>query len=574
MKKFKTLFVALLLLSSVAALISSRKMERPKPIRPIAAIVPITMCSSFGEQFLDTTYRKPALFPEMGNLSYKVSTSSAEVQSFFDQGLKLVYGFNHWEAIQSFRHAAKLDPSCAMAYWGLALAYGPNLNDINPKEREKLAFDAIRKAQASKEKLSPVEKDLIQALSARYNGKAYDNRDSLNQAYAKKMLEVSKKYREDAEVQTITADAIMNTMPWDYWEKNGDPKPATVQAKMILEKIISLYPMHPGANHLYIHLVEASPNPSAGLKSAEVLETAIPGAGHLVHMPAHIYLRTGDYSKSIEANQRAVTVDEKYLSGSENSGMYRWAYYPHNIDFISYSSYMEGRSTLALQTAMKLAYKGNLMSASNPVFAQYFSVEPMIASVRFGKWNDILSLPTPDQDFIYANLIYRFAKGMALVRNGRLDEALANLLKLDSLSRLDTLTKIYFSFNPVSEIAKVPLSLLRGQVLIAENKMTEGLSALRQAVLAEDNLRYMEPPDWKLPSRQYLGTALMDNNQSLEASKIFAEDLIKNPGNGWSLYGVYQCQSKLGKTTEAAATNKKLQKAWSNADVKLMAPVF
>jgi tetratricopeptide (TPR) repeat protein len=573
MKKFKITLVAFLFLSSGAGLISWRQLEQPVIVMA-APIVPITMCSSFGDQLLDTTYRKPVLFAEMGNLSYKISTSSAEVQSFFDQGLKLVYGFNHWEAIQSFRHAAKLDPSCAMAYWGLALAYGPNLNDINPKDRENLAFNAIRKALASKQNLSEVEKDLIEALAARYNGKAYENRDSLNQAYAKKMIEVSKKYREDAEVQTITADAIMNTMPWDYWERNGEPKPATAQAKMILEKIIALYPMHPGANHLYIHLVEASPNPSAGLNSAKVLETAIPGAGHLVHMPAHIYLRTGDYSKSIEANQRAVGIDEKYLSGSQNAGMYRWAYYPHNIDFISYSSYMEGRSILALQTAMKLAYKGNLMSASNPVFAQYYSVEPMIASVRFGKWNDILSLPNPDQQFIYANLIYRFAKGMALVRNGRVDEAHGNLLKLDSISKLDTLTKIYFSFNPVSEIAKVPLNLLRGEILIAQNKMNEGLSALRQAVLAEESLRYMEPPDWKLPSRQYLGTALMHNNELIDAAKIFAEDLIKNPGNGWSLYGLYQCQTKLGKTTEAAATSKRLQKAWSNADVKLTTPVF
>jgi tetratricopeptide (TPR) repeat protein len=413
MKKFKIIFVVFLLLLSVGGLISWREFEQPKAVTSASAIVPIAMCSSFGDPFLDTIYRKPVLLADMGSLSYKVSTSSAEAQSFFDQGLKLVYGFNHWEAIQSFRHAAKLDPSCAMAYWGLALAYGPNLNDINPKDREKLAYDAIRKAQAAKGKLSEVEKDLIHALATRYNGKAYDNRDSLNQAYAAKMFEVSKKYRDDAEVQTIAADAIMNTMPWDYWEKDGDPKPATAQAKMILENIIKLYPLHPGTNHLYIHLVEASPNPSVGLKSAKVLESAMPGAGHLVHMPAHIYLRTGDYSKSIEANQRAVGVDEKYLSGSENSGMYRWAYYPHNIDFISYSSYMEGRSALALQTAMKLAYKGNLMSASNPVFAQYFSVEPMIASVRFGKWNDILSLPDPDKEYIYANVMYRFAKGMA-----------------------------------------------------------------------------------------------------------------------------------------------------------------
>jgi tetratricopeptide (TPR) repeat protein len=573
MKKTRLLFLSVFLLSSVI-LGSWKAYEKPAAKASPVKILPLTMCSSFANLTFDTTYREAFILPGLGGLTYKVSTKSQKAQEFFDQGLKLIYGFNHWEAIQSFRHATKLDPDCAMGYWGLALAYGPNLNDINPKDREKFAFDAIQQAKSKIKNCTSVEKDLILALSTRYNGKAYDNRDSLNQRYAESMLVVSKKYPSDPEVQTMAADAIMNTMPWDYWSKDGTPKPATTESKMILEKILKIYVKHPGANHLYIHLVEASSNPAQGLNSAKILETLMPGSGHLVHMPTHIYLRTGQYDRSIELNQRAVAADEKYLSQSENPGMYRWSYYPHNIDFISYSSYMEGRSNLGIQTAMKLAYKGNLMSASNPVFAQYFMVEPMIASVTFGKWEDILSLPKPDEQFVYANLIYRFARGMALARTNRIEEAAENSAKLDSIAKLDTLSQIYFSFNPISDIAKVPANLLKGEVLLKQKRVAQGLAALREAVAAEENLRYMEPPDWKIPSRHFLGAALTELSMFDEAAKVYQEDQLKYPGNGWSLYGLQLCQAKTGRTSEASATGKKLTASWKNADFKLRGSRF
>lgn len=532
---------------------------------------PITMCGTIGLNWLDTTVTSSRIIPGLGDLHYPITTRSLKAQEYFEQGLRLIYGFNHWEAIQSFREATRLDPNCAMAFWGLALAYGPNLNDVNPKDRERIAFESIQKAQAVKGSVSPVEQDLIDALASRYNGKAYDNRDSLNQSYAGAMQLLIKKYPNDPEVHTLCADAIMNTMPWDYWNKDGSPKPATAEAKAILENQLKKFPKHPGAHHLYIHLVEASPNPEQALPSAQFLETAMPGAGHIVHMPAHIYIRTGQYARSIELNQRAAKVDEAYLSNSANQGMYRMGYYPHNVDFISFSSYMEGRSALAIQTAMKLAYKGSMINKSNPVFAQYFGVEPLIAFTRFGKWEDILSLPAPDEDLIYSNILWRFSRGMAYTRTKEIAKANVELLKLDSLAKQDTLQTIYFSFNPVSSIAKVPLHILRGELLIAQGKSSEGIDVLREAVKLEDDLRYMEPPDWKIPTRHYLGAALLDAARYAEAEIIYLEDLKKNPDNGWSLTGLQQAQLRLGKKSEITATAKRFVKAWKNADVAIVA---
>jgi tetratricopeptide (TPR) repeat protein len=447
------------------------------------------------------------------------------------------------------------------------------LNDVNPADREKLAFESIQKAIARKQNATPVERDMIDAMAARYNGKSYTVRDSLNKAYADAMAVIAKKYPNDSEIQTLCADAIMNTMPWDYWLKDGSPKPETQQAKNILEATIRKFPQHPGAHHLYIHLVEAS-HPELALPSAKFLEDAMPGAGHLVHMPSHIYVRTGQYDRSVMLNQRASLVDEEYLANSSNRGMYRWGYYPHNVDFVVYSAYMEGRSSLAIQTALKLAYKGSLITNSNPAFAQYFTVEPLHAYVRFGKWNDILSLPDPDDAYIYAKLMTHFAKGIASLHAGNLQGAKTHLQKLDSLCKLDTLNQFYFSFNPASKIVQIPLHLLKGEVLLKQNMIADGLVELQKAVDAEDELRYNEPPDWKIPTRQFLGAALHDAGKFTDAEKIFNDDLKKNPLNGWSLKGLMLTQKKLGKKIEAANTAKLLGKAFRNSTVEITSSRF
>ncbi len=571
MKPIKATLLIIISLGGSLGLLSLTKLEKPQGVVVKPPKMPaVTMCGTFPLSWADTLPTPPARIIEgLGNLHYPVTTSSLKAQEFFEQGLRLIYAFNHWEAVQAFRTAIKLDPDCAMAYWGLALAFGPNLNDWNPADRERLALEAIKKAQSTKERVSQVEKDLIDALATRYDGKVYENRDSLNLAYSTAMIKLASKYQDDPEVQTLAADAIMNTMPWDYWQKDGSPKPATAQAQNILEVMLKKFPDHPGAHHLYIHLVEASPMPELGMQSAEFLEKAMPSAGHIVHMPAHIYVRTGLYSKSIESNLKAVSADEQYLSYSDNQGLYRLMYYPHNIDFIAFSSYMEGRSNLGIQTALKLAYKGTFGETSASAFSQYLVVEPMIAYTRFGKWNDILALPNPGNDNLYAQVMWRFARGMALIRTGHSSESKVELSKLDSLNKLATLNTIYISFNPVSSASQIATNLLRGEILMSEKKIDDAINEFNNAVTVEDSLRYNEPPEWKIPTRHFLGAALTDAARFAEAEQVYLTDLKINRENGWSLTGLQKCLLKMGKKSEVTSTAKRFGKAWKNADIAI-----
>ncbi|MEO8473260.1 MAG: hypothetical protein ABI477_13760 [Chryseolinea sp.] len=529
---------------------------------------PITMCGSVSLGWSDSTrLPPPQILAGLGTDHFPITTSSAKAQQFFDQGLRLVYAFNHWEAIRAFNEAIRLDPDCAMAYWGLALAFGPNLNDTNPMDRERTALEAIQQAKTKSNHITMTEKDAIDALAVRYDGKAYAARDSLNNAYAKAMKKLANRYPNHPNIQALCADAIMNTMPWNYWQRDGLPKHETKIAKLILENLIKKFPDHSGAHHLYIHLVEASRTPEIALASAKFLETSMPGAGHIVHMPAHIYIRTGMYTKSIEANKQAVSVDEQYLSYSDNQGAYRLMYYPHNIDFIAYSAYMGGQSGLGISTALKLAYKGSFSKISTPAFSQYLTVEPMIAFLRFGKWNEILALPDPGREILYAQVMWRFSRGMALIRSGYTKEAKSELMKLDSLNALDTLKSLYISFNPVSTSSEISTNLLRGEILLKEKNWNEAISIFKSAVEKEDLMQYNEPPDWKIPTRHYLGAALLEAGQFLEAEKVYKDDLKVNRDNGWSISGLHQSYLKQNKKADAAFTEKRLGKAWKNADI-------
>lgn len=572
--KTRTLLPACLFLLCSVLLISWKTWERPKakgygklPNSPVA------LCGAIAWGQADTLLAQPRLLNGLGDLHYPVTTTSLEAQKFFEQGLRLVYAFNHWEAIQSFREATRLDPECAMAYWGLALAYGPNLNDVNPKDRERLALDAIRQAQKRKPRISQVEKDMIDALATRYNGKTYEVRDSLNQVYAGAMGNLAQRYPDDPEVQILYADAVMNTMPWDYWLPDGKAKLQTQEAKRVLESTLAKFPRHPGAHHLYIHLIEASPTPELGLNSAKFLEAAMPGAGHIVHMPSHIYIRTGDYTRAVLSNVKAAEVDEKYLARSENQGMYRLMYYPHNIDFICYSSYMEGRSNLGIQSALKLAYKANFILSTAPGFSQYMQVEPMIAYTRFGKWNDILALPDPGKE-PYPQVMWRFTRGMALLRTGYTLEAKYELSKLDSLAKLDALKSMYISFNPVSMAASISSDLLHGEISLKEKKFDEAITYFQKSVKTEDGMRYNEPPDWKLPTRHFLGAALLEAGKFAEAEQVYVEDLKRNRENGWSLAGLHRAQHEQGKRDAVLNTVKRFSTSWKNADITVITSRF
>lgn len=566
MKKINIRLTVFVLLLSFVVLGSWKGFDRSRKSYPRPLPLAMTTCGSFSFDWSDTaSLSKPRMLEGLGNLQYKVSTKSAKAQAFFEQGLRLVYGFNHWEAIQSFGEAVRLDPDFAMGHWGLALAFGPNLNDWNPVDRERIAFESIQKARASSKNATPVERDFIDALAARYDGKAHDIRDSLNSRYADAMKVLAEKYPGDHEAQTLYADAVMNTMPWDYWEADGSPKPATRDARRVLEAVLAKFPDHAGAHHLYIHLMEASPTPEVATRSARFLEEAMPGAGHIVHMPAHIYYRTGEYARGVDLNIKASRIDEDYLARSANQGAYRQSYYPHNVDFVSYGSYMEGRSNLAVQTALKLAYKSNF---SGPM-SEYFLAEPMIAYTRFGKWNDILSLPDPGTKVMLAQVLWRFSRGLALLRSGYTSEARFELDKLDSLNRLDTLKSLYITFNPVSAASDISSKILRAEIQIKDGNIDEAIKNLSEAVKIEDQMRYTEPPDWKLPARHYLGAALLEANKLSDAEKVYIADLKINRENGWSLAGLQQTQLKLGRRTDGVATGKRFVKAWKNADISI-----
>ncbi|HRI80586.1 MAG TPA: hypothetical protein PLR06_13725, partial [Cyclobacteriaceae bacterium] len=337
----------------------------------------ITLCSSFSMTKLDTAYLPIQLHDGLGDLHFSITAQNPLTQKFFDQGLRLIYGFNHIEALRSFVEAARLEPNCAMAYWGQALALGPNINDWNPKDREAMAFTAIGNARKLTRNITPREVDFIQAMSTRYNGKAYNVRDSLNSTYRIAMKALSQKYPNDVDALSLYADAIMTSIPWNYWNNDGSPKAMTQDARVALESAIQKNPRHPGAHHFYIHLVEASNSPADAMQSASFLETAMPAAGHLVHMPSHIYVRVGEYDKSNNSNIQAVKADEEFLAMSTDQGLYRLGYYPHNIDFLSYGEMMNGQSAQAIQNGNKLVYQMKPLEGMMPTYYDYFLTIPV-----------------------------------------------------------------------------------------------------------------------------------------------------------------------------------------------------
>ena len=573
MKAFKVSTIVLasvvLLLFTFAALRSNDRPVYPKP-----QDFPITIC---GSAFLASLEMNSpvSLIQGLGDLHYSISTRDSLAQKFFDQGLKLIYGFNHVEAMRAFKEASRLDPSCAMAWWGQALTLGPNINDWNPKDREAMALQAIAKAkELSVGSTTQKEKDFILAMALRYDGKAHDNRDPLNIAYRDAMEKLAKKYPNDPEALVLYADAIMTSMPWDYWNKDGSPKPLTSLARKALESAMKTFPRHPGAHHMYIHLVEASNAPGDAHKSAEFLETAMPAAGHIVHMPSHIYARVGEYERSNNSNRLAIKADEEFLSRSDDQGLYRVGYYPHNIDFLAFGTLMNGESATAIAEANKLAYHMKPIENVVPAYYDYYAGSPLIAFVRYGKWNDILALPLPEDRRYHFSALHHYARGIAFLRTANLSEAKRELSKLDSIHHLDTLNTIYAFFNCTQQIVKVAANLLKGEVLIGERKVDEGLSALKEAVVAEDELRYNEPSDWRLPARHFLGAALCDAGKYAEAENVYKEDLARNPENGWSLRGLAVCQQKTGKAADASATMKRFANTWSKADVTISSSRF
>jgi tetratricopeptide (TPR) repeat protein len=512
--------------------------------------------------------REP-IFDGLGNLHHAVTTNSPLAQRFFDQGLTFVYAFNHDEAAGSFKEAARRDPSMAMAYWGIALSLGPNINLPEDTDRGKAAYEAIKKAQSLEANASEPEREYIEALAKRYAADGKMN-DALQKVYADAMRDVAHRNPDDPDAGALFAESMMDLHPWKLWNADGTPAPGTDEIVATLEGVIAKRPDHIGANHYYIHAVEASNDPGRALASAERLPKLVPAAGHLVHMPSHIYFRVGNYDASANANIRAIKVDRVYIRARNPTGMYPMMYYPHNIDFLWASYMMEGNSKGAakvsrdLETAIPPATVRQMPMAQMP--ARYFT------EARFGRWDAILKEPAPPADLNYTTAIWHYARGFAFAAKGRLDDAKKERAKLDAIEAATPEDRV-IGFNSEKKLLQLGSATLAGEIASADGRHDDAVKSLRDAVAIQDSLNYEEPPIWYYPVRETLGMELIADGKNADAEQVFRDDLKQYPENGWSLNGLAICLRARNASEETATVEDRFKKAWAHADVQPPVPV-
>lgn len=524
------------------------------------------------------TQPAPALFESFGALHRDTGSRIPAAQRYFDQGLRMAYGFNHEAAGRSFAEAARLDPDCAICVWGQALVLGPNINMPMQASAVKDAMALAKRAQALSSHARPVDRALITALSQRYADPAPADRTPLDRAYADAMASVARDYPSDDDVATLYAEALMDLSPWAYWTPDGKPTQFTPQILATLERVLQRNPRHIGAMHYYIHTTEASPAPQRAEPYADRLAELAPGSGHLVHMPAHTYIRTGRYHDATLTNLAAGTADKAFLAVCHGSnGIYPLGYVPHNWHFATMTAGLSGSRTLALEAAAQAAQRVDRgMMATPPLEAmQLFLVAPLFTQVRFGEWDAILAQADAPAALPFPTAIWHFARGMAKVRKGALAEAQHELDALRTIAADPALAKISFlDINHADGLIAVAVPLLRGELLRAQGRHGEGIAALREAAAAEDALNYDEPADWPLPVRPYLGAALLEAGDARAAEAAYRQDLAKYPANGWSLYGLAQAQRKLGEAAAAQDSARRYAAAWQWADMPLTASRF
>ena len=518
------------------------------------------------------THPSVPLFDNLGTWQHPISTTSEQAQRYFDQGLRLTYAFNHEEAIHAFEEAARLDPDAAMAYWGVALALGPNINVPMNKQAERRAWEALEKARAGSAHVTASERGYIEALSQRYSAKG-GPRAALDKAYANAMRAHWRQYPEDADAGTLFADAVMNVHPWDLWTPDGAPKSGTEELIATLETVLARTPEHPGACHFYIHAVEASPAPERALPCAERLPGLMPGAGHLVHMPAHIYIRLGQYHESAERNAHAARVDEEYLAVRTPAGIYPDGYYAHNLQFWWASLTMEGRHAEALRVARQLTGMISEEGARKEKWKELFLPAPLYTLIRFGQWEAILKEPVPPKGLPVVMGMWRLGRGLALAATGRLPgaegEHAALVALAKRLGRDRTADK-----KTERTLLKLAERLLAGELAARRQQYETAATILEEAVKLEDGLSHTEPPFWPLPLRHYLGAALLMAGHPAEAEAVYQADLRKSPRNGWALFGLTQSLRAQNKALDAERAEQQFKVAWAYADITLTASRF
>jgi tetratricopeptide (TPR) repeat protein len=505
--------------------------------------------------------------------TYPITTSSKEAQRFFDQGLTLAYGFNHGEAVKFFRHSAELDPQCAMCFWGVAYALGPNINapwdPANHPEIRKAMDRALELAPKANER----EQALIKALSERYAADATAERAPLDKAYADAMRRVSLRFPKDNDAATLFAEATMDTMPWDYWTAEGEPRQGTQEFIDTLTRVLKRDPEHEGAAHFLIHAVEKT-RPELGIPAADELAALPDGApGHLIHMASHIYIRVGRYDDAVRSNERAIAADDAYAEEHGAPELYAALYMPHNHHMLWASATLDGRSKQALETADRLAEraKDQVRHPAFAVGAQHFWLTPRYAQVRFGKWDEILAWQEPDADLLYPRAVWNYARGMALARTGKLDEAQQHADALRQTVESGALDEVTYNFNPTAKLMSIASDVLTGEILAARGQTEQAVAHLEKAVATEETLVYDEPPAWHVPARHNLGAVLLEAGKPAEAEAVYRADLEVYPWNGWALTGLAKSLDAQGKKKDADQTRDRLAKAWDVADVKLEA---
>jgi tetratricopeptide (TPR) repeat protein len=526
--------------------------------------------------FEDPPARKPpaSRFSGLGPHHRKVTTTSSTAQEHFDQGLAFLYGFNHDEAIRCFEAAAASDPECAMAFWGIAAANGPHIN--NPAVDEphaKAAWSALSKARALATKRTKVEQALIEALAKRYADPQPADRKPLDEVYAAAMREVWKAYPDDADVGALTAEAMMDLRPWDQWAPGGKAQPGTEDVIRMLDEVLRLSPRHPLALHLLIHAVEASPNPEKAEVAADRLRDLQPGLGHMVHMPSHIDVRRGRWQDAVTANEKAIAADAAYRKIKPQQGFYR-IYMAHNLHMLAYAAMMQGESNKATHAIAEMlaGIPEEFIKQTAPMIDGYFAM-PYELHIRFGRWDEMLAEPKPRDCFPMTNALWHYARGVSFAAKNDVANAKSEQMAFAAAAKAVPKDAI-FAQNPAADILGVAEKALAGEILYREGKTDEAVAALREAARREDHLHYVEPPPWIQPVRHALGAALMDARRYSDAEAVYRDDLAHYPENGWSLFGLSQSLKMQGKNAEAAAVTRRFDKTWQHADLKLSSSCF
>jgi tetratricopeptide (TPR) repeat protein len=523
------------------------------------------VCSAFAQS------KSVALMPGMGQHHHSISTKSPEAQRFFDQGLTLVFGFNHEEAARSFRRAAELDPQAAMSYWGVALAFGPCINlDVDPPH-EKAAYEAMQKAISLSPHTTESERAYIQALATRYSADPGANLRKLDADYARAMRDLSRRYPDDLDAATLYAESLMDLHPWKLWTLDGRPAEGTEEIVAILESVLRRDPNHLGANHYYIHAVEASPHPEWALPSARRLETLVPGAGHLVHMPAHTFFRVGDYAASARSNAIAADTDRVYLRDSGTTGsMYDIIYFAHNLQYLAAADCMQGRFADARQAAEEVVTHIGPMVSANQAMAEPYVPTLIYVLLRFHRWDEILKLPPPDSHLAVTTAFWHLARGSAAAATGHLEMAERERKTLEAV-RKEMPPDAEFSMysNKARTFLDLAANILDARISSAHSDRARAIEYWKNAVQIQDGLYYGEPPEWFYPVRESLGAALMLNGQPAQAEAVFRADLEQYPRNPRSLFGLLKSSEAQNKIPDAEWVRREFEAAWKNADVTL-----